>query len=86
MYVVLALVGHEGLLTLCGTRTPSRHGGRGWNKRDRSSVLRSEGPNDRDRADRPARVAASVISRFDGGAGAGERAEGGRRERWCCVN
>ena len=37
-------------------------------------------------ADRPARVAASVISRFDGGAGAGERAEGGRRERWCCVN
>ena len=80
MYV-LALVGHEGLLTLCGTRTPSRHGGRGWNKRDRSSVLRSEGPNDR-----PARVAASVISRFDGGAGAGERAEGGRRERWCCVN
>ena len=30
--------------------------------------------------DRPARVAASVISRFDGGAGAGERAEGGREE------
>ena len=53
MYVVLVLVGHEGLLTLCGTRTPSRHGGRGWNKRDRSSVLRSEGSNDRDRADRP---------------------------------
>ena len=42
--------------------------------------IRGTAPQYCEGRDRPARVAASVISRFDGGAGAGERAEGGREE------